>query len=192
VRRGSRVFAALAAVIVLAGCSEPPQKELDQAQAAIDAAKAAGADQYASEEFTGATTTLQKAHASVDQRDYRTALNYAIDARQRAAEAGKNAATGKAKARHAAEQLVADCSARIRQLDTGIRIAEGAHVASRDLRPVKATLADAQNALQEARSSMDGGNYAEVVSGLAEVRRKLDGAIAATDALRQRPPRRRR
>lgn len=192
VRRGSRLCLALAAVILLAGCSEPPQKELDQAQAAIDAAKAAGADQYAAEEYTGATTTLQKAHASVDQRDYRAALNYAIDARQRAAEAGKDAAAGKAKARRAAEQLVTDCSARLSQLDTGIKVAESARVAPRELRPVKTTLADGQNALQEARSSMDAGNYAEVVSELTEVRRKLNGAIAATDALRQRPPRRRR
>jgi Domain of unknown function (DUF4398) len=179
-------------LLSIAACSEPPQKELDQAQAAIDAAKAAGADQYAPEEYTGATTTLQKAHASVDQRDYRAALNYAIDARQRAAEAGKDAATGKAKARRTAEQLVADCSARLNQLDTGIKAAAGARVAPRELRHVKTTLADAQNALQEARSSMDAGNYAEVVSELTEVRRKLNGAIAATDALRQRPPRRRR
>ena len=30
-----------------AGCSEPPQKEIDRAQGAVDAARAAGAEQYA-------------------------------------------------------------------------------------------------------------------------------------------------
>jgi Domain of unknown function (DUF4398) len=178
----------LVAAILIAGCSEPPQKEIDQAQSAIDMAKAGGADQYASEEFAGATGSLQKAHASVDQRDYRAALNYAIDARQRAAEAGKQAVVGKAKARHTAEALVTDCSKRVSQLDTGIRGAESARIPPRELRPVKATLTDAQNALQEARSSMDAGNYAEVVSALTEVRRKLDAAITAADTLRQRPP----
>src|SRR5262249_38093782 len=60
--------------LLLPGCSEPPQKEIDQAQAAIDSARTAGADRYAADEFTAATTALQKAHESVDQRDYRSAL----------------------------------------------------------------------------------------------------------------------
>src|SRR4051812_17686471 len=49
-------------LLTAAGCSEPPQKEIDQAQSAIDAAHAAGADRYAAEEYAGATSTLQKAH----------------------------------------------------------------------------------------------------------------------------------
>lgn len=177
---------------MLSGCSEPPQKEIDQAQAAIDAAKSAGADTYAGDEYAAALTALQKSHVSVDQRDYREALNYAIDARQRAAEATKQAGIGKAHTRAAAEKLVTECSARATQLDTDIKVAEGARIAARDLRPARTTLADAQSALQETRKSMDAGNYGEVVTGLTEVRRKLDAAIVAVDALRQRPPRRRR
>ena len=178
--------------LLIAGCSEPPQKEIDQAQAAVDAAQTAGADGYAADEFAAATTSLKKAHDAVDQRDYRSALSYAIDARQRAVEAAKQATAGKARAKRAADQLVTDSSARIRQLDTDIRIAEGARIPSRDLRSPKTTLGDAQSALQEARRSIDAGNYAEAVTALTEVRRKVDGAIAAVDALRQRPPRRRR
>jgi hypothetical protein len=178
--------------LLLAGCSEPPHKEIDQAQAAIDAARTAGADAYAADEFSAATAALQKAHDSVDQRDYRSALGYAIDARQRATEAAKQAAAGKARAKRTADALVTECSARISQLDTDIKVAEGARIPSRDLRSPRDALADAQNALQEARRSIDAGNYAEVVTALTEVRRKLDGAIAAVDTLRQRPPRRRR
>ena len=189
-RRLSRFVILLA--LVLSGCSEPPQKEIDQAQAAIDAAKAAGADTYAADEYNAAVTALQKSHASVDQRDYREALNYAIDARQRATEAAKQAGIAKGHTKAAAEKLVTDCSTRISQLDTDIRVAEGAHVSPRDLRSARTTLADAQNALQETRTGMEAGKYAEVLSALTEVRRKLDAAIAAVDALRQRPPRRRR
>ena len=189
-RRLSRFVILLA--LVLSGCSEPPQKEIDQAQAAIDAAKAAGADTYAADEYNAAVTALQKSHASVDQRDYREALNYAIDARQRATEAAKQAGIAKGHTKAAAEKLVTDCSTRISQLDTDIRVAEGAHVSPRDLRSARTTLADAQNALQETRTGMEAGKYAEVLSALTEVRRKLDAAIAAVDTLRQRPPRRRR
>jgi len=189
-RRLLRLVIVLA--LVVAGCSEPPQKEIDQAQAAVDGAKSAGADTYAADEYNAAVTALQKAHASVDQRDYREALNYAIDARQRAGEAAKQATIAKGHTRAAAERLVTDCSARASQLETDIKVAEGAHVLPRDLRPARTTLADAQTALQETRTSMDAGNYGEVVAGLTEVRRKLDAAIAAVDAIRQRPPRRRR
>jgi len=188
-RRFSRVVLVLA---LLSGCSEPPQKEIDQAQAAIDAARSAGAEAYAADEYNAALTALQKSHGAIDQRDYREALNYAIDARQRATDAAKQAGIAKSHMRSAAEKLVTDCSARVTQLDTDIKVAEGARVASRDLRSPRTTLADAQTALQEARTSMEAGNYGEVVTGLTEVRRKLDAAIAAVDALRQRPPRRRR
>jgi hypothetical protein len=178
--------------LALCGCSEPPQKEIDQAQVAIDGAKSSGAEAYAADEYNAAVTALQKAHDAVSQRDYREALNFAIDARQRASEAARQTETVKAHSRTAAEKLVTDCSARVSQLDTGIRVAEGARVSPRDLRTARTTLADAQSALQETRKSMDAGNYAEVVTSLTEVRRKLDGAISAVDTLRQRQTHHRR
>jgi len=80
----------------------------------------------------------------------------------------------------------------VTQLDTRIKVAEGARVPPRDLRTARTTLADAESALQETRKSMDAGNYAEVVTSLTEVRRKLDGAITAVDTLRQRQQHHRR
>ena len=66
--------------VALAGaCTSPPNKEMDQAQGAIDAARAAGAEQYASTEFAAATTALKSANDAVEQGDYRLALNHAID-----------------------------------------------------------------------------------------------------------------
>ena len=85
------------------GCSEPPQKEIDRAQGAIDTARAAGAEQYASAEFAEATGALQQAHDAVTQRDYRLALSRALDASQRAQESARQAADGQARARSDAE-----------------------------------------------------------------------------------------
>lgn len=178
--------------LVLSGCSEPPRKEIDQAQAAIDGAKSVGADAYAADDYNAAVTALQKSRDSVSQRDYREALSYAIDARQRAGDAAKQTWAAKTRTKVAADRLVTDCSVRVSQLDTDIRVAVGARVPPRDLRTARTTLADAENALQETRRSMNAGNYTEVVTSLTEVRRKLDGAITAVDALRQRPPKRRR
>jgi hypothetical protein len=187
-----RLTIGLLLLLFAAGCSEPPQKEIDQAQAAVDAARAGGADKYAPDDYTAATTALQKAHEAVDQRDYRQALSYAIDARQRAADATRQAEGGKTRAHRAADALVTDCSARISQLDTDIRVAASLHVPPKALRPARAELAGARTALQEARSSIEAGNYQEVVDRLAGVRKKIDAAIASVDTLRQHPPRKRR
>ncbi|PYQ93511.1 MAG: hypothetical protein DMF96_29615 [Acidobacteria bacterium] len=45
---------AMLAAMAGAACGNPPDKEMQQAQGAIDAARAAGADQYARDEFAAA------------------------------------------------------------------------------------------------------------------------------------------
>src|SRR3954449_13445947 len=96
-----RLLLSLAVLAAVAGaaCGDPPDKEMQQAQGAIDAARAAGADQYAREEFTAAQEALKHANEAVADRDYRLALNYALDSRERAQNAAAMAADGKATAR---------------------------------------------------------------------------------------------
>jgi ABC-type oligopeptide transport system substrate-binding subunit len=179
-------------LLLAAGCSEPPQKEINQAQGAIDAARAAGADQYAVDEYTAATSALQKAHDAVDQRDYRQALSYALDARERAQDAARQAADGKARARITAENAFSQISARAQQLETRIKTAEAARVAARELQKSRATLAETRKALQEARTAIDSGNYADIESRLAPVRTRLEAALTEVEGIPQRPARRRR
>ena len=59
-----RILLSLAVLAAVAGaaCGDPPDKEMQQAQGAIDAARAAGADQYAREEFTAAEDALKRSH----------------------------------------------------------------------------------------------------------------------------------
>ena len=108
-----RLAALLCALALCAACSEPPQKEIDRAQGSIDAARAAGAEQYAAAEIAAATTSLQQAHEAVDQRDYRLALSRAVDASEHAQEAAKEAADGKARARSEAESAIHSATAAI-------------------------------------------------------------------------------
>src|SRR4026208_898399 len=62
-------------VMVLCACAEPPSKEMNQAQGAIDAAKAAGAEAFAPMEFTAAVDALRHSEEAAAQRDYRQALS---------------------------------------------------------------------------------------------------------------------
>jgi hypothetical protein len=175
-------------LLAAAGCSEPPQKELDQAQSAIDAARAAGAEREAADDFSGAVTTLQKAHDAVDQRDYRQALSYAIDARQRALEATKHVA----EARAAAEAVYKADSDRAGRLDALIRAAEDARVPVHELRDPRATLDGAQASLQEARARLDKGNSADATATLGGLREKLDAALKTMEQISQRSKKGRR
>lgn len=187
-----RVLASLLLLLVAAGCSEPPQKEIDQAQTALDLARAAGADKYAKTEYSDAASALQKARVAVDQRDYRQALNYAIDSRQRAQDAIRQAADGKSRAQRAAEAIVIDISTRASTLQERVKAAEAARAPAKDLRSARETMAAAQTRLQEARTLIGAGNYEEATTTLTEVRGKLDGAIAEIEKIPQRPPRKRR
>lgn len=173
-------------LLVAAGCSEPPQKEIDQAQSAVEAARAAGADKYAADEYTGATTTLQKARDSVDQRDYRQALSYALDARQRALEASRLVPEARTRAKAAAEAAVNEVSERANRLDAAIRAAEAQKVPARELRGPQQASSAARRSLQEARMLLERGNYAEAAAVLPPVREKLE---LATKTVASIPPR---
>ena len=82
---------------------------------------------------TAATSALQKAHDAVDQRDFRQALGYALDARERAKDAARQAADGKARARAPPRRRIADIAARIQQLEARLKAADAARVPSREL-----------------------------------------------------------
>ena len=74
----------LLAALLISGCESPPNKEMDQAQGAIDAAVAAGADKYATTEYSAATDALKNANNAVAARDYRLALNFALESHEHA------------------------------------------------------------------------------------------------------------
>jgi methionyl-tRNA synthetase len=115
----------MCAVVLLAACSGPPRKEIDQAQQAIENARRAGAEQYAPEAFAAATAALQQSNEAVDQRDYRLALSRAVDASDRAQEAARAAADNKASARTQTETALNATNAAAMHLQARLKVAAG-------------------------------------------------------------------
>jgi flagellar hook-basal body complex protein FliE len=181
-----RLLSLVLLALVASGCSQPPQKEIDQAQTALDAAKLAGAEKYAAEEYTAASSSLQKAHESVDQRDYRQALNYAIDSRQRSQEAAKLAAEAKVRARQDASQLITDVGVRFSQARMRLQTLDPSG-ASKDLRLPRGMLIEAESSLQDARAEIRAGNYDKVTELLTYVRGIVDQANRLLDNVPQKP-----
>ena len=178
-----RLAVLLSAFLMCAACSEPPQKEIDHAQGAIDAARAAGAEQYATEAFTAATSALQQAHDAVNQRDYKLALSRALDASERAQEAARNAADGKAAARSRSEAAVMGTTTALNQLQARIKAAEAARVPTKDLKSVRTAATRAASALQEARAGIQGGRFVEVFASLKNVRGEIEAQILAVEQI---------
>jgi hypothetical protein len=174
-----RLIAGLCAALLCAACSEPPQKEIDRAQGAIDAARAAGAAEYASSEFEAAVTALKQAHDAVAERDYRLALSQAIDANERALAAARQAADGKALARSQAEGAIAATATSLQQLRVALKAAESARVPAKALATARTTGTRVEGDLQKARALLASERYLEASKSIAQGTSQINEQIRA-------------
>ena len=183
---------AIVAAMLGAACTDPPDREMQQAQAAIDTARAAGAEQFAREEFAAAEDALKKSNEAVAQRDYRLALNAALDARERAQTATKQAVDGKAAARIDAERALAEADAALHESRAKLKSAEAARAAAKLLSAARRTIADGETAVQEARTAMDEGDYRRAIDRSRSATASLQGTTRDLDAVPTSGTRRRR
>jgi len=165
------------------GCATPPTREMDQAQGSIDAARAAGADRYAREQYEGAVKALQSAQDAVGQRDYRLALNYALDSRDRAQQAAKEAASQQGILRSAAERRLTEVTALLDRAEQQLKAADSARVPRRSLAAARTAIAGAEESLQKAGTSIQDSNYDVSQQQLAESAKNLQSAMAEIDAI---------
>jgi hypothetical protein len=165
---------------------------MQQAQGALDAAEAAGADKYAVEEFTAAQQALKAAHEAVDQRDYRLALDRALDSRERAQSAAKMAADGKAAARVDADRALTAADKAIVTATAKLKAAESARVPARTIAAARKSVDTATVAVQEARALFDKGDYQPVPAKTKAATASLSAALAPVDGAMSAAARRRR
>ena len=187
-------LALLVSALLLCACSAPPQREIDAAERAVHAARGAGAAEYASESFNAATAALSAARDAIGQRDYRLALSRALDARERAQQAEKQAADGKRRARTESEAAIRAVVTTLQELDQKLENATRASVPARDLKTARATVEAAGAALQKARAALADGNYLQARDAIKTTRDDIAAEIRALDesisARQPRPARR--
>jgi len=179
VGRCAVVSVAILVSSLIAGCGDdPPNKELQQAQQAIDEARASGADRYSVEEFNGAQDAIKRAQAAVVARDYRQALNDALDARDRAQNASKDAADKKAKAKIDADRALHDAALAIVDARAKLRAAETARrTPARVLIPLRRDIDAEEMHVQEARTAFDNGDYLSAMPGLNTSMQRLNESV---------------
>ena len=190
--RRLRLPLVLTAVLLISACGDPPDKELQQARSAIESARGAGAEVYARDEFSAAESALKGANEAVDQRDYRLALNRALDARERAQNAEKEAVSRKAAARTEASRAVAAAGRALDEARARLKTAESARVPARVVAPARRSIADDEVAVQEARTAFGQGDFAHATEVAGAATTQLRAVAKDLESATAPAPRRRK
>jgi hypothetical protein len=156
-----------------AGCAEPPTKEIDQAQAAIEVAVSAGAERFAATDLAGARTDLTQARDAVGQRDYKLALAHAIGSRERAQTAARAAGDARAALKRSTQAALAEVMALQARAQRLIAAATSgpARTRARRARPVYTKLTAS---VQEARTLVEGGDDMKASEALPRLKADLE------------------
>jgi hypothetical protein len=176
-----RRLSVFAMLLGLAACGNLPDREMDVAQGAIDAARAADAARYAPAEFEAATTALVSATEAVTQRDYRLALSQALEASEHAQAAARLAVDQKAVVRSDVEHALVDLDAAIADARTRLETAGGARSAAAPATVLRASLTAASSAVQEARSALEREDYLAAREALDGAGARLGAAVGTFD-----------
>ena len=172
----------LLVALLAAACAEPPNKEMDQAQGAIDAARAVGADRYATSEYTAATEALKNANTAVSQRDYRLALNYALESREHAQNSAREAADTRARLSGDIQRSMAEVAGLMAQAGTRLEAARKARAPRRAIDDLAAAIARVNKDVQEAGEAIKRDDYIAARAALDGVKERIEKAIAAVEA----------
>ncbi|MCL4810979.1 MAG: DUF4398 domain-containing protein [Vicinamibacteraceae bacterium] len=190
-RRLAPLLALLLTVLVTSGCEEPPNREMHQAQGAIDAARAAGAETFAPTELEAATTALNRARAAVEQSDYRQALSQALEARDQARTAARRAAEEQARVRSEVDARVRDVDATIDTLARRLQAPDAARLPRTALAGAEQKLERARRQLTEVRAAVAEGRLVEARDAVLAIGPLLESTLSEIDAaVAAQPPRR--
>jgi hypothetical protein len=141
---------------------------------------------------------LRRSEEAVAQRDYRQALNAALDSREQAENAARVGADQKAIARSQAERELRDAQAALDQVTARVKAVESARPRNRRRRPVAVdrqatqTVQAAQAAVQKARTAFGRQDYVAARAALNGVAAQLQTAIRRIEQPNQASPTRRR
>jgi hypothetical protein len=177
VRAATWRCAVLALCVAAAGCAEPPNKEIDQAQAAIEVAVAAGAERFAADDLKGARTALVQSRDAVLQRDYKLALGHALDSRERAQNATRAAAEARAELKRDTQAALAGVMALHARAERLIATAPAgaARTRARRARTLHTRLTAS---VQEARAAVEAGDDSKAAAALPGLKADLEKLVA--------------
>jgi hypothetical protein len=185
-------------VLAVSGCSKPPDSQMQQATAALQAAEAAGAPQYASDAWNRAKQAVDQMKAELSAQDKRFALfrNYgkvtalAGDALRLAKQALADADAKK-------KQLGSEVTATLAELGKSLESARNQlsrlpRIKGLDAGALKAALSAAGRQLDQARTSLSAGAFDKAMAVASQAREAITKVLRAIEKATGAPPSRKR
>ncbi|MGQ0721287.1 MAG: hypothetical protein ACT4PE_06895 [Candidatus Eiseniibacteriota bacterium] len=193
-RKSPWLVSGITFALLVAGCAEPPQAEIDAVKAALDEVKAGDAPEYAPD----AVRAAEDAQAALDAeikaqaekfaltRNYDVALQKAEAAKTAAADAQAKAAAAKEKAMNDATAAIAAQRTALAEARTLLAGAPKGKGSKADLAALGTDLDGAETSLNEADALMASGSYRESAakaqaagSAIMAVKTQVEDAMAA-------------
>ncbi len=186
--------AILSLVLVIAGCrpNEADLKAQEEARAAQDAAKAAEADVYAAETYRSATATIDDANGKFEQKEHDEATAGYMQAKELFDRAKSESETRKGEISAETQGVIdrvmlgiSDTRASLDQLPRGEGLPMGKG-ADDDFDQISADLTQIEVALEDARTSLNNGQYNEALAKASDAEAKLSGIPESVSAAYQK------
>lgn len=185
--RVKTLFALLSmAVLVFAfmGCDEVPQQEIDDANAALTAAKNAGADQYLPDKYNAAKQALDRAMAVVKEEedamfsDFDEAKTLLAEAKTAADEAANGVAAKKEEVKQATEGLLANIPAEVETTMKMWRSAPRGKGTREPLQLMKEEIQAAEASQADVQAALDSGDFLAAQQKAQQIISKLQSLQA--------------
>lgn len=170
--RFGRASGALLLCAAAMACGEPPTKEMDLARQALETARSVQAERYAPDELTAAQTAMDKSTAAVSNRDFKLALNHALDSHERAQAASSLATAAHRELRERLDASLTDVTSRLASARATVGAAARARSSRRAAAKAGRTLDTIEKDLQKAGAlvSADDLDAADALLGRVSVR----------------------
>lgn len=193
-KRVLSVLAILAMMLlVVAGCSKPPEAEMQAAQVAIDAARTAEAEQYAGASWRAAQDALNAANAAKQEQDSKFALfrSYGaskemfVSAASLAGKASTDAAAEKERMRIEVEGLLAQGQTAFDAASAALAKAPVGKGNKADIELIKNDLMGVSAAFDDAKADFAAGKYISAkskVEGVMGSAQRITAEIASAAA----------
>ena len=173
---------AVAGFVFLAGCGgDPPTGALEEANQALQAAVAAGAEQYAANELAAARRAYDDASAALEEESGKLFKNFdevnqkIADAKSKAESAAAAALAGKQRDKGTADSAIASAASVIESARQVLSQAPSGKGNEGDIQQLQADLSGAEADLSAARSAVGSGNFDEARTKAASATQKAQG-----------------
>lgn len=166
-------------LLMIAGCSDPPQQLMDEAKSALDAAKNAGADRYVPDLYNAAKRMLDDALALVEKEkegwfsNYDEAINQLNAAKEAANKATEAVAAKKEEVKTAVENMLQEIPAAVEKAKDLWKKAPRGKGTREALQMIKNDIEKTEASVSEVNSALESGDYLMAQDKAQAIMKKL-------------------